>query len=183
MSKAAIFLADGFETIEALTVVDLCRRAGIELPTVSVTDTKRVISSHKVPVEADMVIADLDFDSIEMIILPGGMPGTPNLEACDLLMQKVDEFAAAGRFISAICAAPRILGKKGLLEGKTATCYPGVESFLAGANYTGGKVEIDGIYITGRGMGTANEFALAIVERLAGKEKADEVAKGVTFER
>ena len=89
MSKAAIFLADGFETIEALTVVDLCRRAGIELPTVSVMGTKRVVSSHNVLIEADQVIAELDFDSIEMIILPGGMPGTPNLEACDLLMQKV----------------------------------------------------------------------------------------------
>jgi 4-methyl-5(b-hydroxyethyl)-thiazole monophosphate biosynthesis len=117
-----------------------------------------------------------------MLILPGGMPGTPNLEACPLLMEQLDVFAAAGKYLSAICAAPRIFGKKGFLTGRKATCYPGVESFLAGADYTGGKVETDGIFITGRGMGTANEFALAIIERLEGKEKADEVARSVTFE-
>ena len=182
MSKAAIFFADGFETIEGLTVVDLCRRAGIDLCTVSVTADKRVITSHKVPLETDLTIDELDFDSCDMLILPGGMPGTPNLEACDLLMDQLDAFYAAGKYLSAICAAPRIFGKKGFLQGRKATCYPGVESFLTGADYTGGKVETDGIFITGRGMGTANEFALAIITRLAGAEKAAEVARSVTFE-
>ena len=183
MSKAAIFLADGFETIEGLTVVDLCRRAGIDIVTVSVTESKHVLTSHKIPLETDMVISELDFDAMDMLILPGGMPGTPNLEACGLLMEQVDAFYNAGRFISAICAAPRIFGKKGFLKGRKATCFPGVEGFLEGADYTGGKVEICDHIITSRAMGTANEFALAIIERLEGKAKADEIAKQVTYER
>ncbi len=183
MSNAAIFLAEGFEMIEALTVVDLCRRAGIGLTTVSVTDHKRVVSSHKVPVEADLTIGQLDFDGQDMLILPGGMPGTSNLEACDILMGKLDEFHEAGRYLSAICAAPRIFGKKGFLRGRRATCFPGVEGFLEGAQATGGKVEVADHLITSRGMGTAMDFGLAIIERLEGKEKAEEIAAQVTYER
>ena len=130
MSKAAIFLAEGFEMIEALTVVDLCRRAGIDLVTVAITEDKRVVSSHKVPIEADITIRELDFDAMDMLILPGGMPGTANLEASELLMAQLDAFDAAGRYLSAICAAPRIFGKKGFLKGRKATCFPGVEGFL-----------------------------------------------------
>ena len=182
MSKVAIFLADGFETIEGLTVVDLCRRAGIDLVTVSISDTKRVITSHKVPIETDILFSELDFDSMDMLVLPGGKVGTENLEACEPLMQKVDEFQAAGRNMAAICAAPRIFGKKGFLKGKKATCYPGVEGNLIGAEYTGSKLEIADNLIVSRGMGTSNEFALAIIERLEGKEKADEIAGKVTFE-
>ncbi|MCR4690428.1 MAG: DJ-1/PfpI family protein [Lachnospiraceae bacterium] len=182
MSKAAIFLADGFETIEGLTVVDLCRRAGVDLVTVSVTDSKRVVTAHRIPLETDLTISELDFDSLDMIILPGGIPGTPNLEACDQLMQQLNAFYEAGRYISAICAAPRIFGKRGYLKGRKATCFPGVESFLEGADYTGSKLEVADHLITSRGMGTATEFALAIVERLEGADKAKEIASQVTFE-
>ena len=183
MSRAAIFFAEGFEMIEALTVVDLCRRAGIGIITVSVTEDKRAVSSHKVPIEADITIDELDFDGQDMLILPGGMPGTSNLEGCGLLMKKLDEFHSAGRYLSAICAAPRIFGKKGFLNGRRATCFPGVEGFLTGAEATGGKVEVADHLITGRGMGTAMDFGLAIVERLEGKEKAEEIAAQVTYER
>ncbi len=182
MAKAAVFFAEGFETVEALAVVDLCRRAGIDLDTVSVSDIKRVITSQKIPVEADKLISEVDFDEYDMLILPGGMPGTVNLEGCDLLMQKLDEFNKAGRNLSAICAAPRIFGKRGYLAGRKATCYPGVEEYLEGADHTGAPVEIDGPFITGRGMGTATQFGLAIVERLAGRQAAEKVAQSVTFE-
>ena len=181
MSRAAVFLAEGFETVEALAVVDICRRAGIDTVTISVSDDRRVSTSHGILVEADELIADTDLDSFDMLILPGGMPGTENLEKCTPLMDKLDEFNAAERYISAICAAPRILGKKGFLKGRRATCFPGVEGFLEGAVHTGSKVEADGHFITGRGMGTAIEFALAIVERLEGKEKAQQVAEKITF--
>ena len=181
MSKAAIFLAEGFEMIEALTVVDLCRRAGIDLVTVAITEDKRVVSSHKVPIEADITIRELDFDAMDMLILPGGMPGTANLEASGLLMAQLDAFDAAGRYLSAICAAPRIFGKKGFLKGRKATCFPGVEGFLEGADATGSRVEVADHFITSRGMGTAMDFGLAIIERLEGAAKAEEIAHQVTW--
>ena len=181
MSKAAIFLAEGFEMIEALTVVDLCRRAGIDLVTVAITEDKRVVSSHKVPIEADITIRELDFDAMDMLILPGGMPGTANLEASELLMAQLDAFDAAGRYLSAICAAPRIFGKKGFLKGRKATCFPGVEGFLEGADATGSRVEVADHFITSRGMGTAMDFGLAIIERLEGAAKAEEIAHQVTW--
>ncbi|MBO4337427.1 MAG: DJ-1/PfpI family protein [Lachnospiraceae bacterium] len=182
MAKAAIFLAEGFETVEALAVVDLCRRAGVELDTVSITEEKRVVSSQSIPVEADKVMAQAELDSYDMLILPGGMPGTVNLENCEALMQKLDEFNEKGKNLSAICAAPRIFGKRGFLKGRKATCYPGAEVFLEGADHTGSALEIDGHFITSRGMGTATQFGLAIVERLMGADTAREVAEKITFE-
>ena len=183
MSKVAIFLADGFETIEGLTVVDLCRRAGIDLVTVSISDSKRVMTSHKVPIETDILFSELDFDSMDMLVLPGGKLGTENLESCEPLMKKVDEFQAAGRNMAAICAAPRIFGEKGFLQGKKATCYPTNKEKLLGAEFTGSKLEIADNLITSRGMGTSTEFTLAIIERLEGKAVADDIAEAVTFER
>ena len=182
MSKAAIFFADGFETIEGLTVVDLCRRAGIDIKTVSVTDTKKVVTSQQIPLECDITIDELDFESCDMLILPGGMPGTPNLEACELLMEKLDDFYESGKNIAAICAAPRIFGKRDYLRGRKATCFPGVESFLTGAHATGSKLEISDHIITSRGMGTAMDFGLAIIERLEGGDKARQIADQVTYE-
>ena len=182
MSKAAIFLAEGFETIEALMVVDLCRRASIDITTVSITEDLPVKSSQGITVVADSRLSDIDFAGLDMIILPGGMPGTTNLEACAPLMEQLDAFHAAGRNISAICAAPGIFGRRGYLSGKKATCFPGVEPHLAGADATGGKVEAADHIITGRAMGTAMEFGLAIIERLEGKAKADAIAAQVTFE-
>ena len=118
MAKTAIFLAEGFEEIEALTVVDLLRRAGIEITTASITGSRQVCGSHGIKVEADALFEGINFDDTDMIILPGGMPGTDNLDACEPLKARIREFADAGKKLSAICAAPRVLGKMGVLSGK-----------------------------------------------------------------
>lgn len=181
MSKIAVFFAEGYEEIEALTVVDLCRRAGIETVMVGVTDDKCVTGSHGIPVVMDMGLLDVDFDALDMIVLPGGMPGTKNLEACELLMEKVDAFYAAGKDVAAICAAPSILGHRGILNGKRACCYPGFEEHLNGAVVSENSVETDGNVITGRGMGCAIDFSLAIVEKYAGNENAKSLGRGIIY--
>lgn len=181
MSKIAVFLAEGFEEIEALTVVDLARRAGIDTQTVSITDKHIVTGSHDIRVEADTCIADIAFDALDMIVLPGGMPGTTNLEACEALTAQVRAFLEAGKRVAAICAAPGILGRMGLLEGKTAVCYPSVEPDLKGAHIPQTEVAKDGNLITGRGMGTAHAFALAIVEELCGAEKAKALGENIVY--
>lgn len=181
MSKIAVFLAEGFEEIEALTVVDLARRAGIDTQTVSITDQKGVTGSHDIRVEADACIADIAFDTLDMIVLPGGMPGTTNLEACAALTAQVRAFLEGGKRVSAICAAPGILGRAGLLNGRTAVCYPSVEPDLKGAAIPQTEVAVDGMLITSRGMGTAQAFALAIVEALCGKEKAKALGENIVY--
>lgn len=181
MKKIAVFLADGFEEIEALTVVDICRRAGMDVTVTSITDSLQVAGSHKIPVIADKCLADLDFQAMDMLVLPGGMPGTKNLEACDALMTQVDAFYANERFIAAICAAPTVFGHRGILKGRKACCYPGMEDGLLEAKVSMDLVCVDGKVITSRGMGTAIEFALTIVEVLDSKEKADALAKGIVY--
>ena len=115
MSKIAIFLANGFEEIEGLTVVDICRRCGLTIDMVSITEEKQVMGSHKIPVTADMTLSQVDFEEYDCLVLPGGGQGTKNLEACEVLMQQVDAFYAAGKYIAAICAAPSIFGHRGIL--------------------------------------------------------------------
>ncbi len=181
--KMAIFLADGFETVEALAVVDLVRRSGMEITMVSVSDELWVKSSHGIAVEADALLREVELSDFEMLILPGGMPGTKNLEACEPLMQAVDAFYQAGKPVSAICAAPTILGRRGYLKGRVAGCFPGMEDGLEGAVVSTEPVSVDGHVITARGMGCAVAFGLAIVERFLGKEAADRLAKTVVFER
>ena len=180
MSKVGVFFVAGFETIEALTPVDILRRAGVEVVMVSVTGEETIKSSHGVSVKMDIAIEQLDFDSLDMIVLPGG-PGTVNLEASKLLSEKILEFNSKGRRISAICAAPRFLGKLGILEGKRACVYPGNEEFLKGAKITINPVEVDGTIITARGMGCSIDFSLAIVETLCNKEKAEEIGKAIIY--
>ena len=136
MSKVCVFLVDGVEEIEALTVVDILRRGGVTVETVSITDSKSVTSSHKITIQADRLLSEINFDETAMIVLPGGMPGTKNLEACAPLMEQVDRFHAQGKYLSAICAAPSIFGHKGLLKGRTACCFPDFESHLEGAVVT-----------------------------------------------
>ena len=179
--KAAIFFATGYEECEALIVVDIARRAGIEISTVSVTGEKTVVSSHNVPVVMDKLFDEVDFAELDMMILPGGMPGTKNLEACAPLMEKLDEFYNGGRKISAICAAPMIFGRRGYLGGKKAAIYPGMEAELTGADVKYDPAVTDGNIITGRGMGAAIDFALAIVTSLEGAEKADQIAKMIVY--
>ncbi len=181
MSKVCVFFAEGYEEIEALTVVDLLRRAGIETKMVSVTGEKSVTSSHKVTVETDAVLSEVDFSQVDMIVLPGGMPGTKNLEACAPLMEQVDAFYEAGKYVAAICAAPSILGHKGMLKGKTACSFPEFESHLEGAQVSKRSVEKDGKIITARGMGCAIDFGLAIVAEFLGQERADALAEKIVY--
>ncbi len=181
MSKIAVFFATGYEEIEALTVVDLCRRAGIETEMVSVTGQEQVVGAHEISVTMDKQFEEVDFDSLDMMVLPGGMPGTKNLEAHVGLMEQLHRFYREGRGVAAICAAPSIFGHRGYLKGRNACAYPGFESHLDGAEVSMNSVEISEHVITSRGMGCAIDFALAIVERFCGKETAENLAKGIIY--
>ena len=181
MSRTAIFFATGYEEIEALTVVDILRRAGEEITMVSITDERSVTSSHGVEVTMDKVLSEVNFDETDVIVLPGGMPGTKNLEACAALMEQVDAFVQAGKTVAAVCAAPSILGHRGLLKGKKAYSFPDMESQLEGAEVLREPAVIDGNIITGRGMGAAIPFGLAILEKLQGKEAADAMGKKIVY--
>jgi 4-methyl-5(b-hydroxyethyl)-thiazole monophosphate biosynthesis len=175
MKKVLIHFASGFEEIEAITPVDVLRRAGCEVVTVSVTGRKEVTSTRGVTVIADKLFVEADYELADMILLPGGQPGSDNLNKHEGLRKQIRTFHDQGRMIAAICAAPLVLGSAGILKGKKATCYPGVESLLTGATCTGNDVEVDGNLITGKGPGVAMEFSLTLVEKLVGKAKADEL--------
>ena len=179
MSLVYTFLADGSEEVEALAVVDILKRAGIETEIVSIKDTKEVITSHNINIKTDILFEEADFDKADMIFLPGGIPGTPNLAAHSGLMKKIKEFDEQGKFISAICAAPSILGELGLLKYKKATCYPGFEDKLVGAEYTGEKVVTDGNIITAKGLGAAIELGLEIVRILVDESVAKDIAEKI----
>lgn len=181
MNRVAIFLAEGFEEIEALTVVDICRRCKVNIDMVAIEESRSVTGSHGITVEADKTFSQADFDEYDMLILPGGGQGTKNLEAHKGLMSQVDAFYAAGKYIAAICAAPSIFGHRGILKGRNACSYPDFESHLEGAVVTEGPVEISDHVITSRGMGTAMDFALAVAGVLAGREKAEEVAQAIVY--
>lgn len=181
MSNVLIFLADGFEEVEALTVVNLLRRADIDITTVSIEDTMTVTGRSNITVEADKLIDDVDFDSADTIVLPGGMPGTKNLAACKVLMNHVDKYAEHGKRLCAICAAPTVYGKRGLLKGKRACCYPGMEQDLLDAVVTYDPVTVDGNFITSRGAGTAIDFALAIVKQIKGHTIAENISRSIVF--
>lgn len=177
----AVFFGKGYEEIEALTVVDLARRAGIETWMVSIDNCRAVTGSHGITVTMDKVLAEVDFDKVDMIVLPGGMPGTLNLEACQPLMEKVKAFDEAGKKISAICAAPTIFGHLGLLKGRKACCYPGMESDLTGAEVVNEKIAISDHILTSRGMGTAMDFGLAVVSLLKSEEEAKELKNKICY--
>lgn len=182
LAKALIFFAEGYEEVEALTVVDLLRRAGIDIDMVSVTKEQMVTGSHKITVQTDVLYEDACFDKADILILPGGMPGTNNLLAHEGLKEKLLEFAADNtKKVAAICAAPSVLGAHGILQGKEATCYPGFEEKLTGAVPKEDVVVVDGNVITSRGMGTAIAFAAAIIEAYCGKGKADEILQGIIY--
>lgn len=181
MSKIGIFFAEGFEEIEALTVVDICRRCGIEIEMVSAYGEERVLGSHGIMVTMDKKFEEADFAGYDMLVLPGGGKGTQGLEACEPLMAKVDEFYQAGKYIAAICAAPSIFGHRGFLKGRRACSYPTFESHLEGATVTAGPVEVDGKVITSRGMGTSIDFALAIAAVFAGEEAAKDMAAKIVY--
>lgn len=182
MNRLAIFLADGFEEIEALAVVDICRRGGLTIDMISIMGKTEVTGSHGIMVKADGLFEDAVIGDYDMLILPGGMPGTLKLEAHEALMQQVDEFYAAGKKIGAICAAPSIFGHKGILKGRRACSYPTFENQLEGAAVTPGPVEISDNVITSRGMGTAIDFGLAILGVFCGQEMAQKIAKAIIYQ-
>lgn len=182
MAKVAIFLATGFEEIEALAVVDLLRRVQVDIDMVSITGEKRAIGSHNIIVETDKIINQLNFSEYDMLILPGGMPGTLNLEANEILMTQVDAFYAQDKLLAAICAAPSIFGHKGMLKGRKACCYPGFEKDLDGAEVSAEPVCMDGKIITSRGMGCAVSFGLKIVEVLLGEAVSKDLAEKIICE-
>ena len=182
MKTIFVFLAEGFEEIEALTPVDVLRRAGLSVQTVSVMDEQVVAGAHGVPVLADRMFAEINPEDAEMILLPGGLPGATNLDAHEGLSRMILDFAAAEKPLAAICAAPLVLGNRGLLQGKKATCYPGFETYLQGAEYTAALVEKDGNIITGKGPGAAMEFAFAIVEKYCGIDKVNELKQGMMIQ-
>ncbi len=181
MSKVSVFFAAGYEEIEALTVVDILRRAGIDVEMVSVTGEKKVTGSHRICVEMDKLFEEVNFDETDMIVLPGGMPGTINLEAFEPLMKQVEIFYEKEKYIAAICAAPSIFGHKGMLKGKTACANPGFESHLEGACVVQEPAVVDGKVITSRGMGTAIPFGLAILEQLKGAEAASDMKEKLVY--
>ncbi len=181
MSRLAIFFAEGYEEIEALTVVDVCRRCNLEIDMVSVTEERSVKGSHNITVQMDKTFSQMNFDEYDMLILPGGGLGTKNLEAHDGLMAQVDAFYRGGKYVAAICAAPSILGHRGILKGRRACCYPGFESQLEGADVTEGPVEISDKVVTARGMGTAVDFALAIAGIFCGSDKAAQMAETICY--
>lgn len=182
MKKSYLFLANGFEEIEALATVDVLRRAGVPVTTVSINPTNEVEGAHGVVVNADTTISECDFEEIDWLILPGGMPGAKNLVECTPLTDLLKEHNKNGGRIAAICASPGVvLAPLGLLNGKKATCYPGFENGLkaGGAVYTGLRVTVDGNFVTGNGPSSAIPFALTIAAETVGKEVAAEVASGM----
>lgn len=177
MSKnIAVHLAEGFEEVEAVSIIDVLRRADFNVTVVSVTGKAEVTSKQDVTITADELFENVNYEKTDMIVLPGGMPGAKNLKEHKALGEKILDFNKNGKPLAAICAAPMVLGNLGLLENKNATCFPGFEDELKGAKVTGSEVEVDGKIITGKGAGVAIKFALQIVEFLKDKNTADKLA-------
>ncbi len=181
MAKVYEFIANGTEEIEALTVVDVLRRAGVDIKTVSINATEEVTMSHGVTMKCDLIIADADFSDADMLLLPGGMPGSTNLNDCDAVRNAMLAQFNAGKKLGAICAAPLVLGGLGILKGKRATCYPGVESQMTGAEYTKELFTIDGNIITGEGPAATLPYSYAILEMLGKGNEAAALREGMMF--
>lgn len=173
-----VFLANGFEIIEALSPVDMLRRAGVEVKTVGVTGPV-VEASCGVKVTADVQPEEVDIESAQAVIIPGGIPGVPNLENSEFVKSSVLKAADDGKFVCAICAGPSLIGKLGLLKGKNAICYPGFEQYLEGAEISEEYFVRDGNFITARGAGVSVDFGLEIVAAISGREASDKVRKTI----
>lgn len=179
MNKVFIFLAEGFEEIEAVTIVDVLRRAQLIVSIVSVTGNLVVKGAHQIELKADQLFEEVNYSGGEMIILPGGMPGTRNLDQHEGLKKEILAFYASGKYLAAICAAPMVLGKLEILNGKKAVCFPGFENYLKGADIKDVPYVIDDKIITGRGVGTALLFSLEIVKVFKGEELANQLKKAM----
>lgn len=182
MKRAVMLFAEGFETVEALMAVDILRRGGVEVTMASINEEDYVVSSHKVRVEMDAVLGEVDMMEYDAIILPGGMPGTLHLGESEAVKKAVLAMNDAGKLVAAICAAPGVLGKYGLLEGKKACSYPDHEGNLKGAFVSREPVVVDGNIVTSRGLGTAMEFALKLLELLDSREKADQIRQAIVYQ-
>ncbi|MBO5945153.1 MAG: DJ-1/PfpI family protein [Clostridia bacterium] len=176
----AIMLADGFEEIEALTPLDILRRAGLDVRTVAV-GSKVAIGSHGISVICDTTIDEIKLDEVSMVIFPGGMPGSLNLDASPITNVMIDAVKKNGGHLAAICAAPLIFGRRGMLEGKRAVCYPGFENELVGATVPNDDVVTDGNVTTARGMGVAIPFSLELVKIVLGEEKANDISRAIIY--
>jgi protein deglycase len=182
MKLIALFLAPGFEEIEAVSIIDVLRRAGFPVTTVSVSGDRLVTGSHEITIMADHIFQEYDPKGTDMIILPGGMPGTVHLYSHTGLMDLIKKFATEKKPIGAICAAPMILGNMGILNGKEATCFPGFEKYLEGAKVKDKKIVTYDHIITGKGPGCAIEFALGVITMLSSKENSDKIRKTLMME-
>ncbi len=175
-----VLLADGFEELEALSVVDILRRGNVDIKTAGITKT--VTGANGIPVVADMMISEIDEKNISAIVLPGGLPGADNLYNNDRVRELITYANDNGLIIGAICAAPYILGKMGILNGKRATCYPGFENALEGAYCFPSKAVSDGNIITGKGPGAAYEFAYMLLEKMSSRAVADKIKRSMQYE-
>lgn len=181
MKTVYAFLADGMEEVEALMVIDLLRRTKkLNVVTVSIKDELLIESSHKIKLYADKKIDEIDFAEGDCIFLPGGIPGTPNLAACNKLTEQILKYNEEGKLLAAICAAPSIYGQLGILKDKNATCYPSFADKLNCKNYGGGVVT-DGNFVTGKGLGVALEMGLELIRVLVDKETSDSVAEAIQY--
>lgn len=176
--KVAVYFATGYEEIEALSVVDVLRRAKVEVLMVGV-DGKSVTSTRQITINMDTTIEELDHTEIDMIVLPGGMPGTRNLGASEMVVKNIKAFKEQGKWLAAICAAPSVLGENGLLENEKATCYPGFEEALIGCEYTADRTVISNKIITGKGAGAALEFSLLLLTIIKGEEVANQIKESM----
>ena len=181
--KAFIFLATGFEETEALATLDVLRRGGIDAASVSIMPEKEVRGAHGITAVADVLFKDADFAAADILVLPGGMPGAANLQEHKKLGNLLTSFAEKKNRIAAICAAPKVLGNLGILKGYNATCYPGFENELTGAEVKKDAVVVDRNIITAKGPAFAIPFGLKIIELLKGKDAASEVADGMLWNR
>ena len=178
-----VFRAEGFEETEAIAPIDCLRRAGKTVQLAGVGG-KLIRGAHGISVACDLLAEEVSLDdNLEMVMLPGGMPGTVNLGNCKAVRDALTYCAEHDRYIAAICAAPTVPGRMGLLKGKRATCYPGCEDGLTGAVYTPEPAVADGKYLTGRGPGAAMDFGLLLVEKLCSKEAAEKLAAGMVYTR
>lgn len=181
MKQAVMLFADGFEEVEALMTVDLLRRGGVDIKLASITHEMTVCGSHGIQVGMDTTLSQVRLEQMDAILIPGGMPGTKNLAADETVCQALTTMNQAGKIVGAICAAPSVLGKCGILNGKKATCYPGFEGQLGDASFVDKMVVADGNVVTSRGLGTSMEFGLRLLEILVSQEKAEEVRKSIVF--
>ena len=175
-----VFLAEGFEEIEAVTPIDILRRGGVEVRTCSITPSRTVTGAHGIPFTADTVLAELD-EAEDVILLPGGMPGTIHLKECEALCSRICQHHAKGGILAAICAAPTVFGALGLLENERATCYPGMEDGLFCKEVSHEKSVLSGKILTSRGAGTAGDFAFRLLALLKGEEVSEKLSSAMCY--